>query len=45
MNDGKRGRRRENKQCQVNVNGDRDLVLLNIDVSVMGHEIYMKHCV
>ena len=34
---------RENKQCQVNVNGDGDLVLLNIDGSVMGHEIYMKH--
>lgn len=43
MNDRQRGRQRENKQCQVNVNGDRDLVILNIDGSVMGHEIYMKH--
>lgn len=34
---------RRNKQRQVNVNGDGDLVVLNIDSSVMGHEIYMKH--
>lgn len=34
---------RENKQCQVKVNGDRELVKLNIDDSVMGYEIYMKH--
>lgn len=35
----------ENKQRWVNVNGDKDLVPLNIDGSVMGHEIYMKHWV
>lgn len=33
---------RENKQCHSNVVGDRDLVLLNIDGPVMGHEIYME---
>lgn len=33
----------ENKQCQVNVNGDEDLVLLNIDGPGMGHEMWMKH--
>lgn len=31
------------KQCESNVNGDGDFVLLNIDGSSMGHEIYMKH--
>ena len=36
-------RKKDRTNCQVNVNGDRDLVLLNIDGSVMGHEIYMKH--
>lgn len=34
---------RRNKQCRGNGNGSRDLVLLNIDGSGMGHEIYMKH--
>lgn len=32
-----RGRQKENKLCQVNVNGDRDLVLLNIDGAGMGN--------
>lgn len=34
---------RENKQCRLNVNRDKDLVPLNIDESVMGHKIYMTN--
>ena len=38
-----RGSRKENKQCQGDVNGGRDLVLFNLDGSGMMYEIYMKH--
>lgn len=37
-----RGSRKENKQCQGNVNGGKDLVLFNMDGSGMMYEIYMK---
>lgn len=43
MNDGMENE--ESKQRRVNVNWDKDLVPLNIDGSVMAHEIYMKHWV
>lgn len=43
MKERQTGRQSENKQCQSNGIGDRDLVPLNIDSSVMGHEIYMEY--